>query len=168
MTTASLQVLAQHKPDLLNAHKPEPFIKPVGMRIIVLRVEHNAQHFGLFEKLDSLAHQAHTNALAACRRMYRDAHQVTKFAIQRIELIANHLPGLFCHHKVRMGRGNILERDRVIAPEILETGFLNSEQRGHITSFNGANLNVLIAGRGDTKIEFIISVEQAMWLEVSQ
>src|SRR6266700_3895928 len=107
------------------------------MRIIVLRVEHNAQ-------------------------------QVTKFAIQRIELIANHLSRLFCHHKVRMGRGNILERDRVIAPEILETGFLNSEQRGHITSFNGANLNVLIAVRGDTKIEFIISVEQAMWLEVSQ
>src|SRR5260370_22644959 len=152
-----------YKSYLLNAHESKPLVEAVRMRVVILRVEHNSQHFCFFKEIYRLAHQTRANALTAHRGMDCNPHEVTKFALQGIKLVSHYFPVQFRHHKIGMRRGDIFERARIIAPEILEASLLDSKQRGDVTSLNRTHLYLCIAFCGNTVVELVVGVQQPIW-----
>ena len=90
-------------------------------RVIILRIKHNAQNLRLLKECNSFAHQTHTDSLAIRGRMNGNAYEIARFFLERIELIANNVAIQLSYDKIGVSRSNILERQRVVAPEVLET-----------------------------------------------
>src|SRR5579883_1199892 len=93
--------------------------------------------------------------------MHRDAHQIAKFAIQRVKLIAHDLILQLGHDKIGMRAHNVNEGGGVVAPELLEAAFFKREQRWNIARLSPAQADFLVALRGYLIIKLIIGVEPA-------
>src|SRR5947199_2761652 len=89
--------------------------------VIILRIEHNAQDMCLLKECYRFAHQTHTDSLAVHRWMNSNAYKIAKFILKCIELITDNVALQFSHDKIRMSRSNILERMRIISPEVIKT-----------------------------------------------
>src|SRR6266704_4793068 len=86
-----LKELAQHEPHLLSTDKTKPFIYSVGVGVIILCIEQDAQHLLVLEEVYRLCHQARSDTPAPERWMASDPHEVAGFAVQRIKLVSYHL-----------------------------------------------------------------------------
>src|SRR6266566_5947873 len=127
--------------------------------VVILCIEHNAQNVCLLKECYCFAHQTHTDPLTVHRWMDSNAYKIAKFILKCIELITDYFAVQFSHDKVRVSRNNILERKRIISPEVLETCLLDGKQGGYISFLDRSQFYVGVSCRGNTVVIFIVGIK---------
>src|SRR5690242_3938038 len=81
-------IVGQHVAARRNAVEAEALVEGMGACVRLLRVEHDLPDTPPLEVAHRLRHQPRAHPCALHARMYRDAHQVARPRVHRVELVA--------------------------------------------------------------------------------